>query len=415
VNRYTPVNYYADDLIMEVERYNVMVDSWKVKIILESEEKFDQIYSRYRDLNIIIEKFENLHRATIEFTTGVEKDFVLYFSDVKGNDPRAKIESLPNDHNDIVVHYNFLPNINDVSPEEVIGFLKLKKWKHEVYAEKFLPLDMKDAQAEFIFIIDRSGSMEGSRIQNSIDSLISFISQTPEKSYINILHFGSKYSLHFGKSRQIESLDLKQVFNEIRQMRADYGGTEILESICAAINFPSIEKTPRMIILITDGEVTNPNQIISAVKKHNENMRFCTIGIGSGVSEFLIRGVAEAGKGLFAFVKDGDSIAEKTQFMIDNLISRYAYDITSEITCTLQNEKVVSKQDFKHFLGRNQKFEGFLYLQNSPEVDSCKVEITYHTLEKKFKHEIEIDGKKNLERGRFWHQIGYAALIEKKN
>jgi len=56
-------------------------------------------------------------------------------------------------------------------------------------------------------------------------------------------------------------------------------------------------------------------------------MRFFTIGIGNGISPYLIQGVAMAGKGDYDFVKDDENIEEKTQYLISSAIAPVLTDI----------------------------------------------------------------------------------------
>ena len=88
------------------------------------------------------------------------------------------------------------------------------------------------------------------------------------------------------------------------------GGTEILGPIREVIKNKS--DRPCYVFLITDGDVTNSNEIIATVHEKNEKMRFFSIGIGNGISPYLIQNIAKAGRGDYDFVKDDENIEEKT-------------------------------------------------------------------------------------------------------
>lgn len=60
--------------------------------------------------------------------------------------------------------------------------------------------DIKNSEGEFIFIIDRSGSMQGERIQNLKKALKHFLEILPTNSYFNIFSFGSEYEKMFPES-----------------------------------------------------------------------------------------------------------------------------------------------------------------------------------------------------------------------
>lgn len=61
-------------------------------------------------------------------------------------------------------------------------------------------MDLDASRGEFIFILDRSGSMDGIRIQNAIAALEIFLRSLPEDSYFNVVSFGSSHKFLFERS-----------------------------------------------------------------------------------------------------------------------------------------------------------------------------------------------------------------------
>ena len=75
--------------------------------------------------------------------------------------------------------------------------------------------------------------------------------------------------------------------------------------------------------LLTDGDVWGQNELFDEVYAHNKDTRVHAIGIGNGVGEELIVGIAKAGNGAYDFVKDSnqESITATALSMVQSAIS----------------------------------------------------------------------------------------------
>ena len=59
---------------------------------------------------------------------------------------------------------------------------------------------MNSVKGDYVFLLDRSGSMSGARIEKAKEALILFLKSLPEDSYFNVVSFGSKSIKMFEKS-----------------------------------------------------------------------------------------------------------------------------------------------------------------------------------------------------------------------
>lgn len=65
--------------------------------------------------------------------------------------------------------------------------------------------DLDSVRGEFVFLLDRSGSMEGDRIENAKRALLLFLKSLPVDSYFNVISFGSSYRSIFEKSVKLSN------------------------------------------------------------------------------------------------------------------------------------------------------------------------------------------------------------------
>ena len=86
-------------------------------------------------------------------------------------------------------------------------------------------IDYQSVKGEYLFLLDRSGSMGGPRIQNAKKALAIFLKSLPIDSYFNVVSFGSVYSFMFGESQKYEEEAVRVALFKISEMDADYGGT----------------------------------------------------------------------------------------------------------------------------------------------------------------------------------------------
>ncbi|XP_038549931.1 von Willebrand factor A domain-containing protein 5A-like [Micropterus salmoides] len=173
---------------------------------------------------------------------------------------------------------------------------------------------------EFVFLLDRSGSMGGSmnnsssdqsRIGSARDTLLLLLKSLPMGCYFNIYSFGSSYEHIFPKSVEYSQKTMEEALKKVEEMGADLGGTEILRSLEHIYSQPCILNHPRQLFVFTDGEVWNTKDIMNLVKKNSGSHRCFSFGIGEGASSALINGLAKEGGGHAQFITGTDRMQPK--------------------------------------------------------------------------------------------------------
>lgn len=113
---------------------------------------------------------------------------------------------------------------------------------------------------EFVFVLDRSGSMSGSRVTDAIQALRLFLRSLPSKSYFNVYGFGTNFVSIFNSSQPYNDATLGKASKEVDNWKADLGGTEIFTPLSTIFKMESICQK-RIVFVLTDGEVSNTEQV----------------------------------------------------------------------------------------------------------------------------------------------------------
>jgi Ca-activated chloride channel family protein len=164
---------------------------------------------------------------------------------------------------------------------------------------------------EAIFLIDCSGSMTGASIADAKRTLLLCLRSLEEGDTFDVVRFGSTHEHLFGKARPFNQTNLAEADALVRSMDADLGGTEILSPLQDVLKRRPAKGRRRRIVLLTDGQVSNEDEVIELARSHSRTTRFFTFGLGAGASDHLVRGVARAGGGASEMVAPGERIEPK--------------------------------------------------------------------------------------------------------
>ncbi|XP_068240507.1 von Willebrand factor A domain-containing protein 5A-like isoform X2 [Palaemon carinicauda] len=192
-----------------------------------------------------------------------------------------------------------------------------------------LPEQSYSHRNEVIFVVDRSGSMQGEKMQSARTTLLLFLKSLPTGCYFNVICFGSTYSLLFPSgSEEYTEQTLEKALELHHSISADMGGTEILQPMKHIYSTPPKPGFARQILLLTDGEVFNVDQVKELVSRHAHETRVFVVGIGHGASTALVHGVARAGHGLAEMVYQQDKLQLKVMGLVRSMLQDSVQDVS---------------------------------------------------------------------------------------
>uniref|UniRef100_A0A8C6TK69 von Willebrand factor A domain containing 5A n=1 Tax=Neogobius melanostomus TaxID=47308 RepID=A0A8C6TK69_9GOBI len=167
------------------------------------------------------------------------------------------------------------------------------------------------SSGEFVFLLDRSGSMSGGQIASARDTLLLLLKSLPMGCFFNIYSFGSTFEQIFPESVEYKQKTMEEALKTVEMMQADLGGTEILAPLERIYSQSCIPNQPRQLFVFTDGEVGNTKEVINLVKSNSGSHRCFSFGIGEGASTALINGLAKEGGGHAQFITGSDRMQPK--------------------------------------------------------------------------------------------------------
>lgn len=134
----------------------------------------------------------------------------------------------------------------------------------------FPKIEFPDSPArEFIFVVDRSGSMAGyDQIEHARTALLLFLRALPPSCAFNIVGFGSTYQTLFETSEPYNDETLETASQYVSSMQADLGGTELLLPLQWIFSQNTATEAERQVFVLTDGQVSNDLQVFDLIRSH---------------------------------------------------------------------------------------------------------------------------------------------------
>ena len=199
--------------------------------------------------------------------------------------------------------------------------LMLESEKKEVNDSKNHDQDEKGK--EIILVLDCSGSMSGDSIHEAKRALEICLRSLSPSTTFNIYRFGSDYESLFKTAEKYSGETLEEALDYLQRAQADLGGTEILSPLTSIYSDNCDNGSiQRSIVLLTDGEVANEEDIFELVRKNQASTEVFPLGIGAGCNEFFIKGLARAGRGASEFIYPGERIEPKVLRLFNKLTQK---------------------------------------------------------------------------------------------
>jgi Ca-activated chloride channel family protein len=163
-----------------------------------------------------------------------------------------------------------------------------------------------DATLDVVFVIDTSGSMDGESLPQAKAALSLCLRHLREGDRFNVIAFSDTWRGFERGPVPFTQKTLERADAWVSALAAT-GGTEMREPLVHAV------KAARdgVIVLLTDGQVSNENEILEAVLRERRSARVFTFGIGTNVSDQLLLDLAKRTAGGAEMIHPGERIDDK--------------------------------------------------------------------------------------------------------
>jgi Ca-activated chloride channel family protein len=179
----------------------------------------------------------------------------------------------------------------------------------------------KIAPREMVFVIDNSGSMGGQSMEAAKQSLLHALGTLRPQDTFNVIRFDDTMTRLFDHATHAtpDQIALARTFTQGLEAA---GGTEMLPALQAALvdDHPA-DHGVRQVIFLTDGDLSNEKEMMAQIAANGGRSRVFMVGIGSAPNTFLMRRMAEAGRGTYTNIGEGSEVMAKMTALLDRLRS----------------------------------------------------------------------------------------------
>ncbi len=179
---------------------------------------------------------------------------------------------------------------------------------------------------DIVFVLDRSGSMRGEKLEQARAAIASVVSKLRPQDSFAFVWFDTRVEAFTEKAVQASPERLEEALAFLEDLSAD-GGTNLHGGLVAGLDaFVLGTGRPRYLVLLTDGlpteGVTDTDAIVAMASLRNElGARIFTFGIGDDVNTVLLDRLSMESAGASLYIRPGQSVADVVESFFAQIAS----------------------------------------------------------------------------------------------
>lgn len=178
--------------------------------------------------------------------------------------------------------------------------------------------NVPDVPREVIYIIDTSGSMAGTSIEQAREALLTALDRLESNDRFNVIEFNDTTRAFFRDAVPATAGNIRRAKGQVVRLNAD-GGTEMSPALARALSGSAPEGYLRQVVFMTDGSVGNETALFAQIRRDLGGSRLFTVGIGSAPNAFFMRKAAEFGRGTYTYIGDLNDVQGQMQDLFSKL------------------------------------------------------------------------------------------------
>ena len=179
---------------------------------------------------------------------------------------------------------------------------------------------------ETILIVDTSGSMEGASMQQAKAAVDHALATLTERDRFNVLEFNSVMHPLFPAALPATPQNLANAKAWVARLKAG-GGTEMAPALEFALDGREAPGYLRQVVFMTDGGVSNEEQLFKLIERRLGASRLFTVGIGSAPNAHFMTKAAQFGRGTFTQIGDVREVEVKMRALFAKIEAPVLQDV----------------------------------------------------------------------------------------
>ncbi|XP_077999603.1 inter-alpha-trypsin inhibitor heavy chain H3-like [Glandiceps talaboti] len=260
------------------------------------------------------------------------------------------------------------------SPEGIMGDLIIRyDVKHDTSAGQiqvldgyfvhyFAPSNLPPVQKNVVFIIDVSGSMDGTKLKQTKDALKTILDEMRSFDRFNILTFSSGVSFWQENTMVLATAEnVREAKSYINGLRAD-GGTDFNSGLVQGVEMlrgvtddaENTERSAYLIIMLTDGHPTSGVTILKDIQEtakeviRGQYSLFC-LGFGNDVDFNFLKKISLENEGIGRRIYEDSDATLQLKGFYDEVATPLLFDVDIQYPSENVDPNSVTQSSFKNY------------------------------------------------------------------